>query len=162
MFELIYKSDRSLSGNPYPLWSWTREQKPWWHSLYINLKSLQFVYLAASHSLKNLAIWEFETSGKERWALWNLTSANQVKHKMKPPKWFCNLFSILHLKYFPQNWPIQMKMAAILRRNVTAVAQNVHWGLWVTFLYLGIFSLHSMFIHFPSITGQLITPAFDR
>lgn len=51
MFELIYKSHRSLSGNPYTLWSWKREGKLWWHSLYINFKLLKFLYLVASYSL---------------------------------------------------------------------------------------------------------------
>lgn len=52
VFELIYKSQRPLSGNPYTLWSWKREAaKIWWHSLYVNFKLLKFLYLAASYSL---------------------------------------------------------------------------------------------------------------
>lgn len=69
MFELIYKSHRSLCDNLYSLWSWKREQKPWWHSLYINLKLLQFLYLAPSYSLNSFAIYESKTSSKEIWAM---------------------------------------------------------------------------------------------
>ena len=99
--ELLYKPHRSLSGNLSPLWSWKREQKPWWHSLYIKLKLLQFLYLFASYSLNSFAVWESETSSNERCALWDSASINQV-HKKKHPKCLCHF---VHLKDFPQNWP---------------------------------------------------------